>query len=1045
MNICQLDGNETIQDSDQDSVSNYDSEDEVDTDPVRVVLVPAPQLAGQTFTLTVDQTGEVAAPSSLPLTMVANLRSAYNKVKNIKRTLHTLGLDFMIVSETWERPRLDLNKLLDSPTYLAMSYCRGRETPATRLDGQHVGKFYPAKTGGGAAIIYNPERFVATDTNIGVPLGIKAKWCIFAPRRLDDRFQRVKRICVGAIYIAPRSPYKEETIEHILHTIHSVRAKYNNEVHFLVAGDFNRVSVTDILLSYGAMQQVCGVATRGGAALQLVLTDLHTYLHPPTALPPLQVDEGMKGKDGDHKSLILAPKASKEFVVTREKREVISRPMPQSLIEAFCKELTRHKWEEVKNYETGDQKTDAFHIYIRNLLDKYFPEKVVKFSALDKFWMTPELKVLLRQIQRERLHNGNSIKYRKIRSKFRRLKRSKVKTFHSKFVEELKTTKPAKWYQMMKRLGGLDQIMRPKLEIESLKGLSDKECAEAVAQSFAAISQEYSPLDRSKLPAFLPAGRPEQVNVFQVISKIRKLGKTKSTLPIDIPDNLRMECAIDLAEPMTDIINTCLRDGSFPTTWRQEWVSPVPKTAPSEPIRTCKDVRKIASCSDYSKIYEGFLRDWIVEDIGNKININQFAGRKGVGTEHMIVMMVDRVQALLDKPGMSAVVFGAVDWKGAFDRQDPTITITKMITMGIRSSIIMIIIEFMMNRKMKVKYNTATSRWYNLVGGSPQGTITGQISYISGSDDNADHVDQDDQYKYMDDLSILELIMMGSILTDYDFHDHVASDIGVDQLYLPPENLKTQQNLNLISTWTDRNLMKLNEEKTNYLIFSRSRTQVATRLTLNGKILERQKFIKLVGVWLQEDGGWGKNTAELCKKAYARVSMLTKLRYAGVSTKDLLHIYKQFVRSKLEFCGVVFHSGLTLKQETSLDRCQAVCLKIILQNEYKSYDEACLLTGISKLSERRLTRCLDFSKKCLKHPLNKRMFPANTNLNLTLEARKREPFRVNFGHTNAYRNSAIPFCQRLLNANLGEEQPEGTGRGHGVGRGEEEGRSRGGG
>ena len=67
---------------------------------------------------------------------------------------------------------------------------------------------------------------------------------------------------------------------------------------------------------------------------------------------------------------------------------------------------------------------------------------------------------------------------------------------------------------------------------------------------------EYSPLDREKLPAFLPAGRPEQVNVFQVLDRIKRVGKTKSTLPIDIPDKLRTECALDLAEPMNNIINT---------------------------------------------------------------------------------------------------------------------------------------------------------------------------------------------------------------------------------------------------------------------------------------------------------------------------------------------------------------------------------------------------------------------------------------------------------------------------------------------------------
>jgi hypothetical protein len=344
--------------------------------------------------------------------------------------------------------------------------------------------------------------------------------------------------------------------------------------------------------------------------------------------------------------------------------------------------------------ENASKKVEGFHTHIRYLLDKYFPEKVVNFSNLDKFWMNPELKLLLRKVQKERHKHSKSGKFKNLWSKYRRLKRSKVKLYYKCFVEELKTVKPGKWYSMMKRLGGMDQMGGRKLEIESLKGLTDAECAEAVAQAFAAVSQEYSPLDSTRLPAFLPAGKPEQVKIFQVIHQIKKLGKTKSTLPIDIPYKLRIKCAFDLVEPLTDIINTCLRDGKFPAPWRQEFVTPLPKTGPSEPMKTCKDVRKIASTSNYSKIYESFLRKWIVEDIGQKININQFAGRKGVGTEHMIVMMMDRVLKLLDKPGMSVVVMGSLDWSGAFDRQDATITIIKMIRMGVRPSIIPIIMEF---------------------------------------------------------------------------------------------------------------------------------------------------------------------------------------------------------------------------------------------------------------------------------------------------------------------------------------------------------------
>jgi hypothetical protein len=76
--------------------------------------------------------------------------------------------------------------------------------------------------------------------------------------------------------------------------------------------------------------------------------------------------------------------------------------------------------------------------------------------------------------------------------------------------------------------------------------------------------------------------------------------------------------------------------------------------------------------------------------------------------------------------------------------------------------------------------------------------------------------------------------------------------------------------------------MKLNETKTNYMVFSRSETEIATRMTVNSKTIDRIEEIKLVGVWLTTWLDWDKNTREICKKAYARMTMLTKLKYVGV-------------------------------------------------------------------------------------------------------------------------------------------------------------------
>lgn len=792
-----------------------------------------------------------------------------------------------------------------------------------------------------------------------------------------------------------------------------MRAKFYNNLNFLIAGDFNRVQIGEILVAYGALKQVCEVPTRGESTLELIITDLHTVYHPPSAMPPLQVDEGKKGKDSDHNIVIFAPKTNQNFIQSRETKKIIFRPLPEDKIENFCYEFTRYDWESVYTELKPNDKVKAFHNYLKQMLDKYFPEKVINMSNLDKKFMTPNLKLLHRQMQRELYRKGNTDKFKQLRRKFKRIKRMTISEHFDKFVHGLKLANPKKWFKQLKHFGGLNQMSTRKLKIETLEKYSDEECAEKVAQHFASVSQEYEPVDMSRLPCYLPAEKPPQVNHFQVINKIKELKRTKSTLPVDLPDKLRVECAVDLDEPMTEIINSCLWESTFPDFWRREWVTPVPKI--KEP-KVIKDLRKISSTSDYSKVFEKFIMEWVIQDIGIKIGIQQFAGNKGTGTEHMIVAFIDRIKFLLDKYPHSAVIASGIDWASAFDRVDPTLATLNLIKLGVRSSLIPILIDFITNRKMTVKFNQAESRIYTLVGGGPQGSQIGQNQYLAASFDNAQVVSEDDQFKYCDDLEILDLVLLGNILIEYNFYEHVASDIGIDQKFLPPEQFKTQGYLESISTWTENNLMKINELKSYYLIFTRVQQDFATRLTLNNKYLERLNVTKVLGVWISEDGSWAKNTQEILKKGYSRVSFLTKLKYAGVQVEDLLELYQLFIRSCTEYCAVAFHSSLTQNEIKALERLQSTCLRIIIQENYVSYSSALEMTGLQTLYDRREERCLNYGLKSIKHSQNSRFFPLNPNLNNNKEIPKwREHFHVNYGRTEDYRMSAIPYCQRLLN------------------------------
>ena len=95
-----------------------------------------------------------------------------------------------------------------------------------------------------------------------------------------------------------------------------------------------------------------------------------------------------------------------------------------------------------------------------------------------------------------------------------------------------------------------------------------------------------------------------------------------------------------------------------------------------------------------------------------------------MGTEHMIVCIIDRILKLLDShPDKSAIIAASLDWRAAFDRQDPTLAIMKFIEMGVRPSLIPVLISYSSDRKMKVRFNGEESDFLGLVGGGPQGTL----------------------------------------------------------------------------------------------------------------------------------------------------------------------------------------------------------------------------------------------------------------------------------------------------------------------------------
>ena len=168
---------------------------------------------------------------------------------------------------------------------------------------------------------------------------------------------------------------------------------------------------------------------------------------------------------------------------------------------------------------------------------------------------------------------------------------------------------------------------------------------------------------------------------------------------------------------------------------------------------------------------------------------------------------------------------------------------------GVRKSIIPVLTSYFQNRKMKVKWRGILSTIRDLPGGGPQGGNLGLLEYDSQSNENTDFLLENEKYKFEDDPSILEVINLITVgISSYNFHQHVASDVGIDQLFIPSQNLQSQVYADKICQWTEDQKMKLNEKKCKVIIFNRTRNyQFSTRVKVNDIIFETISETPLLG------------------------------------------------------------------------------------------------------------------------------------------------------------------------------------------------------
>ena len=99
---------------------------------------------------------------------------------------------------------------------------------------------------------------------------------------------------------------------------------------------------------------------------------------------------------------------------------------------------------------------------------------------------------------------------------------------------------------------------------------------------------------------------------------------------------------------------------------------------------------------------------------------------------------------------------------------------------------------------MSVKWHGQRSVPRTINGGGPQGATIGILEYLALSNNSADCVSEEDRYKFIDDLSILEIVNLLTIgISSFNIRGQVPTDIPGHNEYMyssrKPQNTRLAQ------------------------------------------------------------------------------------------------------------------------------------------------------------------------------------------------------------------------------------------------------------
>ena len=405
-----------------------------------------------------------------------------------------------------------------------------------------------------------------------------------------------------------------------------------------------------------------------------------------------------------------------------------------------------------------------------------------------------------------------------------------------------------------------------------------------------------------------------------------------------IPPKLIKIGADIIAEPLTQAINCCLRQGIFPENAKVASVVPLDKGKPDK--YDVLNYRPVSILNAFSKIYEKVIKNQLASYLDKYFSPFISAYRKSYSTQQVLIRLLEEWREKLDKNFIVGAVL--MDLSKAFDCIPHDLIIAKLAAYGFKRETLRLIYSYLKGRKQCVKINNTYSDYNEIISGVPQGSILGPVFLNLSINDLFFFIEKASMHNFADDNTLSAWGETVSKLIDtLESESYIAID------------------------WFTKNEMIINPDKFQAIILDKKKSNLTNiPLTVDNQTIKSVPSVELLGIHLDDKLNFNLHISNICRSAANQLNALIRLKnYLSFNAKRVL--INSYIISNFNYCPLVITvlCPLSSKSLNKIESLQKRALQFLYNDYSISYEGLLEKAGKVKMNVYRLRNlCVEIYK-----------------------------------------------------------------------------------